>query len=100
MIHVYYYTHTPSPHPTIPPPHTAKKQTVSRLARVVLAGGLLAPFDPAMFKEKHLSAQQQREFSQPFRHLDLLLAQVWTCMWVCVYIYTFGVSYIYIYWRR
>lgn len=52
------------------------QQTVSRVGRVVLVGGLLAPFDPAMFKEKHLSAKQQREFSQPFRHLDLLLAQV------------------------
>lgn len=52
---------------------------------MVLAGGLLAPFDPSMFKEKHLSAKQQREFSQPFRHLDLLLAQALNFIFIYMY---------------
>ena len=50
-------------------------QIISRIGRVIIAGNLLAPFDTAILKEKHMS-QKQQDFAQPFKHLDLLLSQV------------------------
>ena len=51
-------------------------QIISRIGRVMIAGNLLAPFDTSILKEKHMTQKQQKDFAQPFKHLDLLLSQL------------------------
>ena len=53
-----------------------RRDVVSRIGRVVLAGNLVMPVDSAVFKEKHLTQKQQDDLATPMRTLDLLLSQV------------------------
>ncbi|KAM3571891.1 hypothetical protein VYU27_006104, partial [Nannochloropsis oceanica] len=53
-----------------------KRDVVSRIGRLIVAGDLLAPFDDSLLREKHMTAKQQEDFALPFKHLDLVLTQL------------------------
>jgi len=55
---------------------TERREIVSRIGRVILAGNMVMPVDSAVFKEKHLTQKQQDDLATPMRTLDLLLSQV------------------------